>query len=184
MKASTIETWRAIAGYEGDYEVSDFGRVRSLDRMVDGPRVQRKSKGRVISMNFSRKYKKVGLHQKGLQKQFFVHRLVAVAFLGPCPTGKQVNHKDGCKSNNRPSNLEYVTPLENIQHACLTGLSKTQIGEENINDKLTEENVLDIRATYAAGGVTQQKLADNFGVGHVNISNIVHRRSWAHLPPA
>jgi len=184
MKASTTENWRDVAGYEGVYRVSDLGRVRSLDRMVDGPIVQRKSNGKVISLSFVHRYQKVGLQQNGLRKQFLVHRLVAAAFIGPCPDGKQVNHLDGDKLNNQPSNLEYVTPSQNTLHAYETGLKKAIRGTEHHSSKLSEADVLEIRATYAAGGITQRKLADSFGVGHKQISKIILRQRWAHLPPA
>jgi len=129
-------------------------------------------------------YQRVILQKNCLQKQFLVHRLVAAAFIGTCPVGKQVNHLDGDKLNNQPSNLEYVTQSENMQHAYRSGLLKVICGANHCCAKLTEEDVLAIRATYAAGGVTQQKLADKYGVGDVNICNIVNRRSWAHLPTA
>jgi len=179
-----IETWRDVAGYEGVYRVSDLGRVRSLDRMVDHPKGQMRLNGKVMRLRLSHGYEKVDLCQNGLRKKFFVHRLVVTAFLGQCPDGKEVNHVDGNKLNNRPSNLEYVTHLENMQHAYQTGLSKTQIGVENINSKLTETDVLEIRAAYAAGGVAQQKLAGKYCVSQNIICNIVRRKIWAHLPPA
>ena len=182
MKASTTENWRDIAGYEGVYRVSDLGRVRSLDRMVDGAKGQRRLKGKVLRPRLSHHgYGHLDLCQNALSKNFFVHRLVAAAFIGPLPVGKQVNHKDGCKSNNLPTNLEYVTQLENMQHAYRTGLFKARLGVDSSSAKLTESDVLAIRAAYAAGGVTQKNLANKYGVCHVNISNIVNRKRWSHI---
>ena len=184
MEESTIETWRDVVGYEGVYEVSDHGRVRSVDRVVNGPKGQMRIKGKVLRPSLSCRYGRVGLQKNALRKQFFVHRLVAAAFIGPLPNEKQVNHIDGDKLNNQSANLEYVTQSENMQHAYRTGLQKAICGANHHHAKLSEADVLAIRATYADGGITQQKLADNFGVGHVNIHNIVHRQRWAHLPPA
>jgi len=180
----TIETWRAIAGYESFYQVSDAGRVRSHDRVVDDAKGQRRLNGKVLRPGLVSGYEQVVLCQKSLLKSFYVHRIVAVAFIGPCPAGKQVNHRDGDKLNNRLSNLEYVTAAQNTQHAYRMGLSKAICGANHYRAKLTDKDVLEIRAAYAAGGVTQRKLADNFGVHRVNISNIVNRQTWAHLPPA
>ena len=183
MKTSTIETWRSIAGYEGDYEVSDFGRVRSLDRVVNGSRWQIRLNGKVLRPSLASGYQKVCLKQNGPHKQFLVHRLVAASFIGPCPVGRQVNHVDGCKLNNRLSNLEYVTGCENMQHASRAGLLKVMCGANHYRAKLTDRDVLDIRAAYAAGGVTHRKLADKYGVDKANIHHIIHRQTWAHLPP-
>ena len=184
MEESTTETWRSIAGFDGDYEVSDHGRVRSVDRVVNGPKGQMRIKGKVLRPSLSCRYGRVGLQKNALRKQFFVHRLVAAAFIGPLPNEKQVNHIDGKKLNNLSSNLEYVTHLENMQHASRTGLLKAICGANHCRAKLTDKDVLEIRATYADGGVTQRKLADKYGVDKANIFRIIHRQKWAHLPPA
>jgi len=180
----TIETWRDVVEYEGVYQVSDAGRVRSLDRMVDGPRVQRKSKGKSIRPSLVSGYKQAGLQQNGLRKYFYVHRLVAAAFIGPRPVGRQINHIDGKKLNNRPSNLEYVTQSENTLHAYRTGLLKSMCGVDSPHAKLNDKDVLEIRAAYAAGGITMKKIAFKYEVSHSQIRRIIQRQTWAHLPPA
>lgn len=101
-------TWKPIQGYEGFYEVSSEGRVRSL----------RGKKPRLLNINKTvAGYPHVGLVKRvdGLRRRFWysVHRLVAAAFIGPCPDGYVVNHKDEDKANNLVSNLEYVTRREN-----------------------------------------------------------------------
>ena len=183
MKTSTIETWRAIAGYEGEYEVSDFGRVRSLDRVVDGPRGQLRRNGKVLSPSIANGYEHLALCKNGLRKYFLVHRLVAASFIGHCPVGRQINHIDGKKLNNRPSNLEYVTQSENTLHAYRTGLLKSMCGVDSPHAKLTDKDVLEIRAAYAAGGITMKKIAYKYEVGHSQIRRIIQRQKWAHLPP-
>ena len=115
------EVWRAVPGAEGSYQVSNFGRVRSLDRYVEqgnrwGQRVLRFQPGKLLHL---KKDKDGYLHTSGLStvSTVCVHRLVALAFI-PNPDGKpQVNHKDGDVSNNSVDNLEWVTNSENHRHA-------------------------------------------------------------------
>ena len=114
----TDEIWKPISGYEGVYEVSNLGRVRSCDRFVvcnDGRKYKRK--GKVLHQSYdANKYYKVALCKNGKQKNFSVHRLVAQAFL-PNPENKeQVNHKDETRTNNRVENLEWATTSENINY--------------------------------------------------------------------
>lgn len=113
------ETWLPIAGFEGHYEVSDLGNVRSLDRVVlvglpNGTIYEKRLVGCAISPNnCTNKYLKVSLSGK----QILVHRLVAIAFL-PNEEGKRdVNHKNGVITDNRLVNLEWATRSENQKHA-------------------------------------------------------------------
>ena len=105
-----------------------------------------------------------------------IHRLVADAFFGPCPDGHEVNHKDGVKTNNNVDNLEYVTRLENAQHAKERGLYLS--GERVPNSKLTAEQVRSIRALRASGEWTYKRLAKTFGVSNGTISTILSRKWW------
>ena len=117
------EIWRPIPGTDGIYEASDLGRIRSiwvLRPWKSIPRNDRTQRRAVIN-----------ILQDGESKSFYVHRLVALAFHGPCPPGKQVNHKDGNALNNSPDNLEYVTPSENLKHAYRTGLMRHPARIEN-----------------------------------------------------
>lgn len=122
------EEWRDIEGYEGLYQVSDFGRVRSLDRMVDGPQGPRKIKGKLIKLrNHGAGYKMANLWKDNDYKITYVHALVASAFI-PNPSKKlEVNHIDGDKANNHVENLEWCTSKENKIHARDTGLMDKMI---------------------------------------------------------
>lgn len=102
------EKWKDIEGYDGVYQVSDLGRVRSLKYGKE-----RILKGNVLPSG----YIQVGLHKNGRTKMKYIHRLVANAFIPNDDSSKnQVNHIDECKQNNRVNNLEYCTPQYNLTY--------------------------------------------------------------------
>lgn len=106
------EQWMPIKGYEGLYEVSNLGRVRSFDRI---DKIGRLHKGRILKdAKDGGGYPFVGLFKDGVCSKRKVHHLVAEAFLGERPNGYEVNHKDENKTNNCCNNLEYVTRKENL----------------------------------------------------------------------
>ena len=118
-----MEVWKKVRGYDG-YEVSDRGRVRSIDRTIQTTKGLRRYKGRILNQTIATNYLSVMLSVKGNQKRFTVHRLVALHFI-PNPLNKeQVNHIDGDRLNNSASNLEWVTQSENMKHAHKIGLIK------------------------------------------------------------
>lgn len=100
---SQHEEWRPVM--DGALEVSSAGKVR------------RPGKGLARAHDTVAGYPSVSCRIEGKGREFLVHRLVAAAFLGPCPDGKEVNHRDGDKRNNAMDNLEYVTRSENVRHA-------------------------------------------------------------------
>lgn len=117
------EQWRPVRGYEDLYEVSDAGRVRSLDRLQSclsrwGEPCVRRIKGRVLRQNDNGSgYLMVHVSVGGCRESKLVHRLIAEAFLPSRPDRDFVNHIDGDKSNNSVENLEWCTRSENMQHA-------------------------------------------------------------------
>jgi hypothetical protein len=118
------EEWRDVVGYEGYYQVSNLGRVRSLDRILvsrDGRR--KRYKGKVLKPRLSnRGYVEVSLPRKsGGNSRHRVHRLVAEAFLEPDPTRPQVDHINAIRTDNRVENLRWTTPSENLQYARDSG---------------------------------------------------------------
>ena len=166
------ERWLPVVGYEGWYDVSDFGRVKRV-RAACGTQA-----GRILKPSITQGYEHVDLHKKGKDKTMRVHKLVAVAFIGTCPDGVEVNHIDGDKTNNCLNNLEYVTPSENRRHAFRIGLQSFR-GENNNSSKLTEENVHEIRKVY--GKEPLESIATRFGVSQQTIGDIINGRSWASL---
>jgi hypothetical protein len=110
-----------------------------------------------------------------------VARVIYEAVHGPVPEGLQVNHKDGNKANNSIANLEAITPLENIEHSIRTGLRGPQPRGEQVHaSKLSESQVVEIRALLA-DGLTQQVIADRYGVAQATISWIKLRKTWRHV---
>lgn len=118
------EEWRDISGFEGYYQVSNLGRVRSLDREnVRSGKGYRTIKGRVLKQLLAgRGYCYVNFSVDGVYSRHYVHRLVANAFIDNPNNKREVNHKDGNKLNNIVSNLEWVNSLENNRHARAIGL--------------------------------------------------------------
>ena len=134
------EIWRDIIGYDGDYQVSNFARVKSFKKG--------KIQIRKVEVDLNG-YVRCGLHKSGETKHPFLHVLVAQAFI-PNPEGKtQVNHINGIKTDNRVENLEWVTPSENINHAFEKGLSKR--GCEHGRAKFTAEQIREIRRDCVPG---------------------------------
>jgi len=110
--------WLPVPGWEGMYEVSDAGEVRSLDRMKPYRDSLRRAAGCVLSPSFVKGYPRVNLWFNGRQIPHLVHTLVAAAHLPVPPTpAHQINHKDGDRANPRAGNLEWMTASENLRHA-------------------------------------------------------------------
>lgn len=180
----SVERWLPVVSYEGRYEVSDHGRVRSLDRDVVvmtrwGFPVARRLPGRMLNPHrtpVQGKYRKgelayscVSLSRHGSAKQCRVHRLVLAAFVGPCPEGHEGAHGDGDTSNNRLSNLTWKTPAANsadrVRHGRQTRKARWQ--------KLTPAKVRRIRAAVAAGA-SQTEQARKHGVHPSHVCKLVN----------
>lgn len=120
------EVWKPVPGYEGVYEVSDLGRVRSLDRL---DAAGHRRKGRIMRLTARPDgYVQAGLHFGGHRKQLFVHRMVLLAFVGPAPEGMEACHNDGNRTTNALTNLRWDTPSENqrdcVRHGAHNNASK------------------------------------------------------------
>ena len=127
-----------------------------------------------------RGYHQVKLSSAELRPRWIrIHQLVARAFV-PNPTAKpEVNHKNGDKSDNSASNLEWTTRAENVRHAFRTGLHKPQRGEQCSHAKLTKQDVFALRS-LRRNGQTLVSLAKQFGVSKTAIWNVMDGRSWRH----
>lgn len=131
-----------------------------------------------LSVNGKWGYLKVKIDEGKTKK---VHDLVAVTFLGPKPSGYDVNHIDGNKKNNRIENLEYCSRSDNMKHAYRLGLRPRMLGESSLSHKLTEADVIDIRISYSNGEWSTRSLALIYSVTQTTVRNIIDRKSWAHV---
>ena len=170
--------WRSVVGYEGLYEVSSTGLVRSLDRYVPNKygtkSLRRGQKLAQIRLN---KYPAVGLCREGKQRLIKIHVLVGEAFIGPRPSGFVMRHLDGNCLNNRVENLQWGTQQENADDLCRHG--RQVRGEQVPTAKLTPAKVRRIRRLLQTK--TAQAVADAFGMSNQQISNIRLGKHWRHL---
>lgn len=179
------EIWKSIKGFEGAYEVSSHGRIRSLSRNEYflnrwGREILRNRKATILSPCIGRGgYLLVSLSdvKNGItRKSFRVHRIVALAFI-PNPLGKsQINHIDGNKRNNIVSNLEWCTHKENEAHATQNNLHPSK--ESHGRSKLTGQQVLEIRHKYAPRHYSLRRLAKEYNVGASTIRHIIKSNTW------
>lgn len=170
------ENWQPIEGYEGFYEVSDWGRIR---RLAGSPHC---SHTRLVKpWKSGQGYLAVTLSKNDVDTKYHVAHLVLGVFLGKRSLGKklddwQVNHKDGDKCNNSFLNLEYLTHRENKAHAKVHGF--TPRGEKNHAAKLTEVQVIAIRKVP---GMKRASLSQQYGVSLGAIDLIRAGKTWKHV---
>lgn len=173
---SNMEIWKPVPGFDGLYDVSDQGRVRSLRD------AHQRKRDLVLSAANVDGYRKVVLMDAdGKRNELRVHRLVLLAFVGP-PTKAQTHtrHLNGDRVDNRLCNLAWGTPKENGADLSKHGTIR---GAKNPKARLTEDQVIEIRRRYASGcGKGMKALADEYGVHKTCICFILTRRSWTHLP--
>lgn len=168
------EIWKDVVGYEGYYQVSNYGAVRSLDRLNKSGK---RFKGRLVTQSNCNGYCRVGFTIGYGGKHLLVHRLVAIAFIANPENKLQVNHIDNNRSNNHHENLEWCTPKENVVHAIKLGVFAYSINERNGTSKFTNEQVRNIKKRLLQG-VSGASLALEFNVTRDTIMNIKMGRTW------
>ena len=179
----TEEIWKDIPGYEGLYKVSSLGNVMSFQ--TEGL-FGKGNAGRLMAQHPDKcGYMYVELRNKHKKRQkISVHRLVAITFIPNPDNLPQVNHKDEIRDHNNVDNLEWCSVLYNQRYGHRRERSSiSSTGENNPRAILTENDVLEIRQTYAPGdkeyGV--RGLSEKYGVAYVTIQKIVQGKLWKHL---
>jgi hypothetical protein len=167
------EIWRSIANYEGYYEVSNLGRIRRIKAAVGT------KPGRILTPVYKHDgYTRIRLYKETVWKSIYIHRLVAVAFLGDPPTLEhQPNHLNGVRDDNRADNLEWATRSENLIHSNRVLHRYNPYGEYNHNTKLSDNDVREIRQLYADKVYNQVQLGKRFNVSQACIWRIVKDKS-------
>lgn len=176
------EIWKDVAGYEGHYQVSSIGRVKSLDRTIQSKLIgDFVKKGILLTPSKRGKYLKVSLSKDSAIIQYSVHRIVATAFIdNPC-NKKCVNHINGIKHDNRVENLEWVTYSENTKHSYTNQLQISQKGSDCSQSKTDESSVIEMRNIYNSGIITVTELAKKYGLSISTVSQILNRNRWKHI---
>lgn len=167
----SISNWILIPSTKNLYEVNEYGDVRNTRNGI--------SIRSCISTKIGYKMVSICMGSGSKVQTRYVHDLVAEVFLGEKPPGKEVNHMDGNKINNEPSNLEYVTRSENIKHGLYNGL--VLHGETRPDSKLTKEIVEEIRVLRKTTGYGAMRIAHLLGnkVSSVSaVGHVINNTSW------
>lgn len=169
-----MTTWLPIEDYEGLYEVSDEGQIRSLDRWIGGTNGTRRFRhGCLLKPALSTNgYLTVWLSKDGARSTRCVHQVVAYAFLGPCPEGQQILHGPGGRTDNSVTNLSYGTAIENIADRDEAGWGAAQ--------KLNPVLVREIRQLHASG-FSYEELAIKYDTSKPSIYRVVRRLTWKNV---
>lgn len=173
------EVWKDVPGFEGFYEASSLGRVKSLARKIfvkGGNYPCRSVPEKILSPgkgSNDRLY--VVLCRDGKSKTQLLHRVIALSFLGECPVGMEVLHENGDHRDCRVDNLRYGTHHENMQDMIRHGRST-----KGVSKSLTEKDVLEIRSLLSKGERVCD-LARKYKIGRTTIQLIRSRKSWSHI---
>lgn len=170
--------WKDIPNYEGIYQVSNWGLVKSLEKSVWNGKTFFLQKERILIpglINNERPF--VCLYKNKISKNNLINRLVLLAFVGPCPEGMECCHgPDQNPLNNKIENLRWGTREENCFDRIVAGVSPR--GKNNGNVKLTYKKVNKIREKYATKKYTQRQIGNEFNICQSHISSIIRYKVW------
>ena len=175
---SLPEVWKKVKGYEDLYDVSSLGRIWSRTRPNTLGYI-RQGRFRKFRVNLYGYCQLLLCDLDGVRKTFLVHRLVAAAFIGSCPKSKEVNHKNGVKTDNRVTNLEYVTHAKNTQHAYDNGLIDHYKGEGHWKAELNVGIVRIIRRLHKE--MSFPEIGRVFNTTTQNVYMICSGKNWKHV---
>jgi len=166
------EIFKDIKGYEGLYQLSNLGRIKST--------IHAKEKFLKVQNQEYEFYPYYTLYKGNGKKNFRIHRLVALHFM-PNPFNKPcINHIDGNKNNYSLDNLEWVTHSENTKHAFKIG-SMSHVGEKHSRTKLKDADILEIRNLDKTTNYTTKELARKYKITGATIRKIITRETWRHI---
>jgi len=177
-----VEVWSGIEGFPS-YQVSNLGRVRSLDKWANHRRGAQFIKGKILKPELTKRgYYAVTLYSigKNVRSHCCIHVLVAKSFVLNTSNKPFVNHNDGCKTNNISSNLEWATNSENVQHAFDTKLTIALKGSQCHISKLKEDQIITIRERIK-NKEPHALIAKDYGVSKSLISHIKRGKAWNHV---
>jgi len=167
-KEIEVEYWKDIKGYKGLYQVSNLGRIKSLERITKYQNSKRRVKEKIKGTFTGKKgYERVELSKNGQNRKYNVHTLVAKAFLNKKSEKSEVNHINGVKTDNRVENLEWCTHTENIQHMIKCGRKVTYKGKDHKGSKEVHQydKNMNLIAIYESSGEASRKTG--FLSGHI-----------------
>ncbi len=179
MQSDSIKPveYRDVVGFPG-YRIGDDGSVWSSHRpgsRTSNPRKSWRKLSPALAGSLDGRYPMVGLTRDRKRTCLYVHILVLTAFVGPCPSGLQCCHEDDDPENNNLSNLRWDTPVANASDRARNGFLPR--GENNGNSKLSDRQRKEILDRYSAGGVSQQRLGEDYGVHQTAISHVIRTSS-------
>lgn len=176
------EIFKPIKGYEGLYEVSNLGRVKSLCKeWICGRNTPKRKEETIIRNGHRKDYDFVSLSKDKKIKYPSIHRLVAEQFIINYENKPDINHKDGNKRNNYFKNLEWCTKSENQTHAYKKGFQISKKGSQHHQSKLTENDVFEIKELCGKGGKSQREIGELYGIKQAQVSRIVCNKRWNHI---
>ena len=158
------ELWLDILGLENYYQISNTGKIKNKN-------------GKLLKPYLQNGYLRIGLFKNNKTKSFYIHRLVATAFIKNKENKPIINHIDGNKLNNSVNNLEWCTYAENNQHAYKYKLKipKILLGEESPHHKLNKQDIKYIRSHW---NYNTKELAKKFNISTTHVRRIVKNECW------
>lgn len=177
-----IEVWKPIINYEGIYEISNLGKIKSFpkDRFCFGHKRTESTKLIKTDTFHPSGYRFVTLIKDKVRKSYAVHRLVGIHFIDNPENLPQINHKDTIKTNNIYSNLEWCTNFYNQQHAIENGLVNYVKGEKHGGAKLKEIDIPVIRRLFSEG-LNKHQIAEIYGIHPKHAYSINMGKAWKHV---